>query len=88
MYVLLTADAFKVAVVDKPLLRFTTIVPELDFEKLGDPNRAIGVFAVRLGLKVVGADPLEVVSNEGSAKVTFDARGRFEQLESDLFGEE
>jgi hypothetical protein len=86
MYVLLTAESFKVAVA-RPLLRFTTIVPELDFERIGDPNRAIGVFAVRLGLEVVGADPLEVVSKEGSAKVTFDARGRFERLESKLVGD-
>ncbi len=87
MYVLLTAESFRVPLA-KPLLRFVTLVPELDFAKIGDPNRAIGVFAVRLGLKVVGADPLEVVSDEGSATVTFDAQGRFAGLEADLFGDD
>jgi hypothetical protein len=83
MFVLLLAPELKVPL-KLPLLRFVMAVPELDYNLIAESTRAVGVFARRLGLKITAADPLEVVSGEGSVKVFFDGKGRFNRLEADL----
>lgn len=85
LFVLLTGQSL-VTPVDMPVLRFTSVLPELIAGfPIEDHRRAARGLARGLGLKVAEDEPRWTVSGgDGAADVTFDAQGRLANVQSRL----
>jgi hypothetical protein len=84
LFLLLTGPTLA-TVVDRPLLRFGSVLPELISSfTITDHRRAARGLARGLGLEIDESATWTVRGSDGAAKVSFDSQGRLAKFESQL----